>query len=45
MKKLEYPYISTSWYYGYRRHKTRVLLARKQISTLFADKYVLNGIA
>ena len=44
-EEAEYPYISTSWYYGYRTHKTRVLLARKQYSTLFADKYVPNGIA
>ena len=33
----EYPYISICGQHGCRRHKTRVLLAPNQGSTLFAD--------
>ena len=41
----EYPYISICGQHGYRRHKSRVLLARNQRSTLFAERDTQNAIA
>ena len=41
----EYLYISISGQHGYRSHKIRVLLARNQGSTLFADGDTPNAIA
>ena len=40
----EYPYISICQQHGYRGHKTRVLLALNQGSTLFADEDTPNAI-
>ena len=40
----EYPYISICGQHGYRRHKTRVLLACNQGSTLFANGDMPNAI-
>ena len=40
----EYSYISICRQHGYRRHKVRVLLARNQGSTLFADGDTPNAI-
>ena len=41
----EYPYISICGQHGCRRHKSRVLLARNQRSTLFAEGDTPNAIA
>ena len=41
---VEYLYISICGQHGYRRHKTRVLLARSQGSALFADGDTPNAI-
>ena len=43
-EEAEYPYISICGQHGYRRHKARVLLARNQGSTLFADGDTPNTI-
>ena len=43
-EEAEYPYISICGQHGYRRHKARVLLARNQGSTLFADEDTPNTI-
>ena len=43
-EEAEYPYISICGQHGYRRHKTRVLLARNQGSTLFVDSDTPNSI-
>ena len=43
-EEAEYPYISIRGQHGYRRHKARVLLARNQGSTLFADGDTPNAI-
>ena len=40
----EYSYISISRPSCYRRHKTRVLLIRNQLSNLFADRDTSNAI-
>ena len=40
----EYPHISICGHHGYRRHKARVLLARNEGSTLFADGDTPNAI-
>ena len=40
----DYPYISISGPFCYRRHKARVLLIRHQSSALFADGDTLNAI-
>ena len=40
----EYPYISICGQHGYRGHKAKVLLARNQGSTLFADGDTPNAI-
>ena len=40
----EYSYISICGKHGYKRHKVRVLLARNQCSTLFADGDTPNAI-
>ena len=41
----EYPYISMCGQHSDRSHKTRVLLARNQGNTLFADGDTTNNIA
>ena len=43
-EEAEYPYISICGQHGYRRRKARVLLARNQGSTLFADEDTPNAI-
>ena len=43
-EEAEYPYISICGQHGYRRHQVRVLLARYQCSTLFADGDTPNAI-
>ena len=43
-EEAEYPYISICGQHGYRRHKTRVQLARNQGSTLFEDGDKPNAI-
>ena len=43
-EEAEYPYISICGQHDYRRHKVRVLLARNQGSTLFADGDTPNAI-
>ena len=43
-EEAEHPYISICGQHGYRRHKARVLLARNQGSTLFADGDTPNAI-
>ena len=43
-EEAEYPYISICGQHAYRRHKARVLLARNQGSTLFADGDTPNVI-
>ena len=43
-EEAEYPYISICGIHGYRRHKARVLLARNESSTLFADGDTPNAI-
>ena len=43
-EEAEYPYISICGQHGYRRHKARVLQARNQGITLFADGDTPNAI-
>ena len=43
-EEAEYPYISICGQHGYRRHQVRILLARYQCSTLFADGDTPNTI-
>ena len=43
-EKAGYPYISICGQHGYRRNKVRVLMARNQGSTLFADGGTPNAI-
>ena len=43
-EEAEYPYMSICEQHGYRRHKTRLLLARDQGNTLFADGDTRNAI-
>ena len=44
-EEAEYLYKSIWGQRGYRRHKARVLLARNEVSTLFADEDTPNAIA
>ena len=43
-EEADYPYISIYGHHGYRRYKTRVLLACNQGSTLFAERDTPNVI-
>lgn len=40
----KYPYLSVSGQHGYKRHGTRVLLARNQGGTLLAEENTENVI-
>ena len=40
----EYPYLPVSGQHGYKRHNTRVLLARNQDGTLLAEENTANVI-